>query len=260
MKTFKYVQGNLPILVSMPHSGTLLPAEMVKDMTESALERVDTDWHLDRLYQFAAKRGCSVINPVYSRYVIDLNRADSNQSLYPGSDTTELCPTTQFNRQPIYREGRQPTREQISARINTYWRPFHQQLKDALTTMRQQYGSALLFEAHSIKSVVPRFFDGQLADFNFGSYDKKSCSTQLSELIDCWMPNGYSKVVNGRFQGGYITRHYGKPEESIDTLQLELSQATYLDEDKLSYDENKATKVIIELDKLFEDLQSYCFQ
>ncbi len=235
----------------------LIPDDIASVMTPSALKIIDTDWYMDRIYHFAIEMGCSVLNPRYSRYVIDLNRPENDAPLYPGADTTELCPTTQFDSKPIYIEGKNPDEKDISNRIETYWRPYHEQLKQSLEQMHQQFGYALLFEAHSIKSVVPRFFEGQLADFNFGNFDNKSCSVELTTLVNDWQPKKYSKVVNGRFKGGHITRHYGDPANKIDSLQLELSQATYLDESSLLYNEVKADEVIKTIKDLFKNLQIF---
>jgi len=254
LKILQYHQGSLPILVSMPHNGQQIPDEIAQTMTESALSLVDTDWYMDKVYAFAKELGCHVISPNYSRYVIDLNRPSDDKSLYPGADTTELCPTTQFDSQAIYKEGKQPTSEEIEMRVNLYWMPYHDQLSSALKQILQKHGYALLFEAHSIKSVVPRFFEGQLPDFNFGNYNECSSSKELTELVEEWSPSGYSKVVNGRFKGGYITRNYGDPSNAIDSLQLELSQATYMNESSLEFDKQKASQVIPVIEELFEKL------
>ena len=257
MKTFDVTRGSLPIVVSMPHNGTQIPDYIAANMELHAHRVVDTDWYLDKLYDFAIEMGCNLIKPVYSRYVIDLNRPETNMSLYPGSDTTELCPTTQFDKKPIYLSGKEPTDSEIRERIETFWRPYHDALDDLINETVITKGFCLLFEAHSIKSFVPRFFSGSLPDFNLGTFDTKSCSEGLSMIIEHWKPAGYSKVINERFKGGYITRHYGSPQDNIDSLQLELSQATYLEELTLSYDEEKAAAVKVEIRKLFEKLKHF---
>ncbi len=254
---FEFVKGHRPILISMPHNGIQIPRQLLSSMTESAKEMVDTDWFLDRLYQFAVDNGCYLINPKFSRYVIDLNRPQDDQNLYPGQDTTELCPTTQFDRQPIYLPNRKPTEDAISDRIEKYWKPYHDKLQASLIEIKAKFGAALLFEAHSIKSKVPRFFEGKLPDFNFGDYNHHSCSIELIQKIDEWEPHDYTKVVNGRFKGGYITRAYGEPENNIHALQLELSQATYMTEINLDYNENKANQVQKELVEMFEIFYSF---
>lgn len=250
--SFEFYQGTRPILISMPHNGSQIPEEISSQMQPDALRSVDTDWYLDRLYQFAIDNGCYCINPTFSRYVIDLNRPEDDENLYPGQDTTGLCPTTQFSRAAIYKEGYQPNEDEVARRVEHYWRPYHNQLQSVLERIREKFGAALLFEAHSIKSVVPRFFDGVLADFNFGNNNQLSCSPALIQALENWSCNGYSKVINGRFKGGYITRAYGKPKSNIHSIQLELSQATYMDETRLSFDESKAKKVSKPLTEMFE--------
>ena len=216
-KIFDLQHGQLPILVSMPHNGTAIPQDIQNDMHPYALRVIDTDWYLDKLYSFANDLGCSIISPHYSRYVIDLNRPRNNESLYPGSDTTELCPTSQFDKRPIYLPGKEPTETEIKRRIETYWRPYHDCLEDTLTELVIRHGYVLLFEAHSIKSEVPRFFEGKLPDFNFGNLNGETSSKQINQLLEHWQPQGYTKVVNQRFKGGYITRHYGQPGDNIET-------------------------------------------
>lgn len=260
LATYQLLQGEIPLFVSMPHNGTHIPACVAERMTASARKVVDTDWYLSRLYQFVIAMGCFVIIPSISRYVIDLNRPASNASLYPNADTTELCPTTQFDYQPIYQPQKAPAEEEIRARIAQYWQPYHSQLALTLAEIKKQFGYALLFEAHSIQSKVPRFFEGRLTDFNFGTFDGRSCSAELSSLITDFEPKGYSKIVNGRFKGGYITRHYGNPDNNIESLQLELSQATYLNESTLEYDESKAKQVIVVINTLFESLKKYSIE
>ncbi len=254
--SYSLIKGSLPILISMPHNGIKIPEVIAKTMTPDALEMVDTDWYLDKLYNFALAEGAWMIDPRYSRYVIDLNRSKDNLSLYPGQDTTELCPTSTFDKKPIYHHET-PSESDIQSRVLSYWQPYHSEVKNCLELMKKQYGKALLFEAHSIKSEVPRFFDGKLTDFNFGNYNHMSCSDELTRLIEDWQPNGYSKIINGRFKGGYLTRQYGKPKKGIHSLQLELSQATYMDEPELNYNVSKAERVIKELMLMFNCFKEF---
>jgi N-formylglutamate deformylase len=250
--SYEFIEGTKPILVSLPHNGTVIPEIMLPRMTESAKRLVDTDWFLDQLYGFARDQGCYMICPKYSRYVIDLNRPQNDESLYPGQDTTELCPTSQFDREPIYINAQVPDQSEITQRINDYWIPYHSRLQLVLNELKQKFDGALLFEAHSIKSQVPRFFEGQLPDFNFGNFNNTTCSQELTDLVDSWNPNGYSKVLNARFKGGYITRAYGNPENNIHSIQLELSQATYMNESKLCLEQQKCEEVEPELKGMFE--------
>ncbi|MDQ7050354.1 MAG: N-formylglutamate deformylase [Enterobacterales bacterium] len=257
MKTYELNHGDLPILVSMPHNGTLIPVNLQHRMTTSAKLVKDTDWYLDRLYQFTQTMGLSIIKPIYSRYVIDLNRPSDNQDLYPGQNTTELCPTTQFDLSPIYLQGQLPSQNEINQRVEQYWQPYHRALQHEIGRLVGEHGKCLLFEAHSIASLVPRFFDGQLADFNFGNNKGESSSSDLMQRIENFSTTPYSCVINGRFKGGFITRNYGVPESNIDAIQLELSQATYMHEDNLTYDQDKAERVQKRLSELFQLFKRY---
>jgi N-formylglutamate deformylase len=241
----------------MPHNGTEIPLSIQKTMTHEALKRVDTDWFLNQLYQFAEKMGFYILQPRYSRYVIDLNRSKDNISLYPGQDTTELCPTTTFTHQAIYKKHFVLSNAMIQERIHDYWDPYHHVLQKILKAMRKQLDHVILFEAHSIASKVPRFFDGVLPDFNFGTQDQQTCGSSLNSFITHWQPQGYTKIVNGRFKGGYITRKYANPKKGIHSMQLELSQATYMNESLLSYDIKKAEKLQIQLEDFFISLQAH---
>lgn len=238
------------MLISMPHNGQLIPSDIASSMTDKAKQVPDTDWYMDRLYDFAHALGIAVISPKYSRYVIDLNRGTSGINLYPGANSTELCPTTAFDLSPLYQADNTPNEQEIARRIALYWQPYHQALADTLANMQQQFDRVVLLDAHSILSHVPRFFDGQLPDFNFGSADGASCSEQLMKKVGALDLSPYSVIQNGRFKGGYITRAYGKPAENIHAIQLELSQHTYMDESSNQYNEVKANAVKEKL-KLF---------
>jgi N-formylglutamate deformylase len=229
MAPFKFREGTSPLLVSMPHTGTHLPEHIAGRMTEEALRLPDTDWHLERLYDFLDELGASVLVATHSRYVVDLNRPPDNASLYPGQDTTPLVPIDTFHKQPLYRPGDEPDEAEISERVETYWAPYHLQLESELEKLKQQHGYALLWDAHSIFSVVPRFFRGTLAELNLGTADGRSCGAGIGEALMTKV-QGYSAVLNGRFKGGYITRTYGAPSDNIHAVQLELSEATYMEE------------------------------
>jgi N-formylglutamate amidohydrolase len=215
----------------MPHSGTEL-GPFGTQMTEAAHTLEDTDWHIPELYSFLEDIGASVITARYSRYVIDLNRDPSGVSLYPGQNVTELCPTTTFGEAPIYIEGAAPAAAAVAERVKHFWQPYHDALAAELGRLKSEFGYALLWDAHSIASRVPRFFEGKLPDFNLGTNRGKSCGKGLGEaLLACAerFPK-YSAVLNGRFKGGFITRQYGQPQEGVHAVQLELSQATYMKE------------------------------
>jgi len=255
--SFSLFKGNVPLLISMPHNGEDIPSDIALRMTDTAHRVPDTDWHKDRLYDFAEKLGAYIIKPKYSRYVIDLNRDPKGVDLYPGANSTELCPTTAFDLSPLYLDGQQPDANEINQRINQYWQPYHHALEDTLNEIKSKFGCAVLLEAHSILSHVPRFFEGQLPDFNFGTADGKSCDIALAENIGQLDFSPYTKVVNGRFKGGFITRAYGKPSENIHAIQLELSQDTYMNEDSLSYNDELANQVKPKLKMLVDCLLQF---
>jgi N-formylglutamate deformylase len=243
---FKFRQGRAPLLVSMPHVGTHIPADIASNMTEAALKLPDTDWHLEQLYDFLDELGASVLVATHSRYVIDLNRPSDNANLYPGQDTTGLCPIDTFHKDAIYRAGALPDEAEIRRRVDAYWTPYHAKLSAELQRIRAEHGIAMLWDAHSICSVVPRFFEGRLTDFNIGTASGTSCAPQLGErLLDAARhSSGHSAVLNGRFKGGHITRHYGKPQQNIHAVQLELAEATYMQEDHpYRFDETLANGV-----------------
>ncbi len=248
MPPYRFTQGSLPLLVSVPHAGTELPDDLRSRMTEAALALPDTDWQVDRLYDFLDDLGASAIVASQSRYVVDLNRAPDSRPLYPGASNTELCPTSSFDEAPIYREGQGPSPEEIEARLDTIWRPYHAKIREELTRIKAAHGIAVLWDAHSIRSEVPRFFEGRLPDLNLGTAGGKSASAELTGLLGAVAREaealGYSHAIDGRFQGGYITRSFGAPDASIHAVQLELSQITYMDEDPpYGFREDLADKV-----------------
>ena len=253
-ESYHLIKGTVPLLISMPHNGEEIPADIAKVMTDKGLEVADTDWYMDRLYAFAQQLGAFILVPKYSRYVIDLNRDPDGVDLYPGANSTELCPTTAFDLSSLYQDNLAPNDAQIRQRVIDYWQPYHQILSSTLESIKQQFGQAVLLEAHSIRSEVPRFFTGQLPDFNFGSSDGKSCSSALLEAVTELDYAPYTMVCNGRFKGGYITRAYGQPAKNIHAIQLELSQRTYMDEQAMTYHEEFAQQVQPKLEALVQTL------
>ncbi|NVJ96642.1 MAG: N-formylglutamate deformylase [Alphaproteobacteria bacterium] len=243
----------------MPHSGEEL-GPYAASMTAEALKIADTDWHLPQLYSFLADMDVTVLHAHYSRYVVDLNRDPSGRSLYPGQNVTELCPTTTFEEEPVYRAGEQPHETEQRARVEQYWHPYHAALEAELERVRHIHGYAVLWDAHSIRSVVPRFFDGQLPDFNLGTNDGQSCDEGLAaEVHKAAAASGrYSAVMNGRFKGGFITRKYGQPDKNIHAIQLELSQITYMEESfPFSYLPDDAEKVASDIKSMIEVIMNW---
>jgi N-formylglutamate deformylase len=228
-KPFEFRAGRTPLLVSMPHTGTFIPDWLEGRMTPVALQLPDTDWHLERLYNFLDELGASVLVATHSRYVVDLNRPPDNTNLYPGQDTTPLVPIDTFHKEPLYRPGQEPNEAEIAERVEKYWKPYHTKLGEALSALKERHGYALLWDAHSIFSVVPRFFKGTLTELNLGTADGRSCGAGIGEGL-MKVVSGYGAVLNGRFKGGYITRKYGDPANRVHAVQLELSEATYMEE------------------------------
>ena len=256
-KSYTLIKGSVPLLISMPHNGEEIPADIAAVMTAKGHEIADTDWYMDRLYAFAKQLGAFILIPKYNRYVIDLNRDPEGVDLYPGANNTELCPTTAFDLSPLYQTGCVPTTEQIAERVKNYWQPYHQALATTMQAIKAEFGQAVLLEAHSIRSHVPRFFQGKLPDFNFGNADGKSCAPELMSALAGVDYAPYTMVCNGRFKGGYITRAFGKPSKGFHAIQLELSQYTYMDEQTMSYDENLAQQVQVKLTALVKTLIAF---
>jgi N-formylglutamate deformylase len=253
MAPFEFRAGRTPLLVSMPHTGTHVPRPLRVRMTEHAKLLPDTDWHLERLYDFLDELGASVLVATHSRYVVDLNRPPDNANLYPGQDTTPLVPVDTFHRQPLYRPGQEPDRAEIAERVQAHWKPYHSRLSHELERLQKQHGYALLWDAHSIFSEVPRFFSGKLTELNLGTADGRSCGIGIGEGL-MQRVSGYGAVLNGRFKGGYITRTYGDPAKGIHAVQLELSEATYLNEfSPFEFREDLAVRLRPQLRALVEE-------
>jgi N-formylglutamate deformylase len=232
METYTLLRGDAPLLISLPHDGCMLPNELVPRLTPGARAVPDTDWQVSRLYAFAGELGASMLIPRYSRYVVDLNRPPDDLSLYPGQNTTGLCPTVRFTGEPVYQPGEAPAEDEIRRRVDRYWQPYHAALREELARLRADFGRVVLWEGHSIASRLPFLFDGRLPALNLGTAGGSSCSAWLQERLSavCASQADYDWVINGRFKGGYITRHYGCPDEGVQAVQLELAQACYLDE------------------------------
>ncbi|PWK87624.1 N-formylglutamate deformylase [Fulvimonas soli] len=246
MDTYTLERGTAPLLISLPHDGSHIPDDLAARMRPRARRAPDTDWHVGRLYAPLARAlGASLLRPLASRYVIDLNRPADGHALYPGRRETGLVPTLGFDGEPIYLDGAEPDAAETQRRVNDYWQPYHRALQQELARLHAEHGRVVLWEGHSIRSRVPMLFDGVLPDFNLGTADGASCTAALQRrLADALAAQSdYSHVVNGRFKGGYITRAYHRVEEGIQAVQLELAQHRYMDEESFAYDEAKAPAV-----------------
>ena len=241
-EVFELHRGTAPLLVSLPHDGTALPDEIAARLTAQARAVPDTDWHVARLYGFARELGASMLVPRFSRYVVDLNRSEDDVSLYPGQNTTGLCPIVRFSGDPVYLAGQEPSEDEVRARVERYWRPYHDALRAELDRIRAAHGRVVLWEGHSIRGELPFLFDGRLPDLNLGTAAGASCSQALQARLEALLAaqDDYDFVVNGRFKGGHITRHYGDPANGVEAVQLEISQRVYMDENTQAYEESRA--------------------
>lgn len=246
METFTLTRGNVPLLISLPHNGSYIPDALAKRMHSAARRSPDTDWHVSQLYEpLAQELGASLLKPVASRYVIDLNRPADGHALYPGRRETGLVPTIGFDGEPLYLDGQEPDADEIRQRVDTWWRPYHQALTQEIARLTSEHGRIVLWEGHSIRSHVPMLFEGRLPDFNLGTVDGASCGADLQWSLTNVMEaqSRYDFVLNGRFKGGYITRQYGRPDEGVQAVQLELAQCQYMNEESFAWDVTKAPMV-----------------
>jgi len=263
MTSFRLSQGRTPLLISLPHVGTEIPAELHSRLQPRALASEDTDWHLERLYApLAEALGASLIVPRHSRYVVDLNRPPDDTALYPGAGGTGLVPTRFFTDEPLYLDGAEPDAAERLQRRERYWLPYHRALNAELQRLKALHGRALLFDGHSIRSELPWLFEGILPGLNLGTADGASCAPgitqRLGELLAAQAR--HSQVVNGRFKGGFITRHYGRPAEHVHAVQLEMCQRCYMDEaadPRGAFDEARADELRPLLRQMLEALLAW---
>jgi N-formylglutamate deformylase len=225
------VRGDAPLILSIPHAGVEIPAAIACTLVSPWLARRDADWWTDRLYDFGDSLGATVVRTSMSRTVIDVNRDPFGASLYPGQATTELCPTTTFDGDPLYRTDAEPNAAAVAARRETYYLPYHAALADEIKRLKKLHERIVLYDCHSIRSRIPRLFDGELPNFNLGTNNGASCAPALTAAVErVCDATPYSRVTNGRFKGGYITRHYGCPEKGVHALQMELACRSYMSE------------------------------
>lgn len=238
---FAFSPGSGPLLISIPHDGRYIPPEIANGMTAVGKAIPDTDWNVVRLYSFAGELGASVLTANWSRYVVDLNRSASDEALYVGQVSSGLCPAASFAGESVYLSGKQPDEREKRARVKAYWRPYHEKIAATLVEIKARFGYALLWDAHSIPGELPLLFPGRLPDLNIGSNDGQSCGEEIEAAVTgVAKASSHSSVLNGRFKGGYITRQYGKPDQDVHAVQLELAQRCYMDEKSLRYNESAA--------------------
>jgi N-formylglutamate deformylase len=251
---FELHPGDVPVLISLPHVGTVVPPEIAADWTDKAKTLPDTDWHLGELYAFACQLDVGILQARLSRYVVDVNRPPDDLPLYHDKHYTELCPTRMFTGEPIYRAGRTPDAAEVARRRERYWQPYHDALERELARLQARHGYVILWEGHSIKSRLPWLFEGTLPDLNLGTASGASCAPQLRQAMCAALAaqKEFSYVADDRFKGGYITRHYGRPEQGRHAVQLEMAWSCYMRDEAPPYriDPERAGRLIPMLEKL----------
>lgn len=231
MSWLSVTRGEAPLIVSLPHTGTDIPDGFGNGLVSPWLSRKDADWWIERLYGFAEMIGATVIRTAISRTVIDVNRDPSGKSLYPGQATTDLCPITTFDGEQLYKPGLDPSADDIALRRSTFFDPYHDAIATEIARLRTRHQRVVLYDCHSIRSVIPRLFEGTLPHINFGTNSGASCDAMLErEIGQLFSESGFSYVANGHFKGGYITRHYGQPPNGVHALQVELACRGYMHE------------------------------
>ena len=244
MINLEITRGSSPLVLGLPHTGTQIPTDCLESLNETGRAMADTDWHIHSLYEGLLEGVTTVRTPIH-RYVIDVNRDPSGESLYPGQNTTGLCPLTDFDGQSIYLEGQEPDAAEVERRRVAYHAPYHAALQAELERVKAFHGFAILYDCHSIRSQIAFLFDGTLPDFNIGTNLGTTCALGIETTVAgiCAKADGYTTITNGRFKGGYITRHYGAPASGVHALQLEIAQRAYMDEDSREFDVSAATRL-----------------
>lgn len=250
-------RGDSPLILAQPHGGTDIPDAIAAKLNANGELLADTDWHIDRLYD-GLLPDATIVRARFHRYVIDANRDPAGNSLYPGQNTTALVPLTDFDGLPIWRE--EPTVADIAVRLKSFHQPYHAAIKAEIERVRSRHGFAILYDCHSIRSVIPFLFEGTLPDFNIGTNDTTSCAREIETAVTalCRKATGYTSIANGRFKGGWTTRHYGRPRENIHAMQMELAQSAYLVEERapFCYDERKAARLRRHLGNILHQLKN----
>ncbi len=259
MQPVDVFHGDGPVVLGVPHAGTFVPDDIKARFNDTGLKLADTDWHVDRLYSDLLP-GATMVKANFHRYVIDANRDPEGVSLYPGQNTTTLCPTTDFDGRPIYQSGMELETGEIEARRLAWHAPYHAALQAEMERVRAKHGVAILYDCHSIRSVVPFLFEGTLPDFNTGTNNGTTCASAIeAAVVACTQAaEGYTSILNGRFKGGWTTRHYGRPAEGFHAIQMELAQKTHLatEDTPFAYDEAKADRLRTHLKDILSALEN----
>lgn len=256
MSFLEITRGESPLVLGLPHTGTELPENIAKKLNETGRAKADTDWHIHELYDGLVP-DTTTVRTLIHRYAIDVNRDPTGASLYPGQNTTTLCPITDFDGLPIYQDGAEPDAAEIENRRQLYHSPYHKALSAELERVKAIHGFAILYDCHSIRSQIPFLFEGVLPDFNIGTDGGRTCAPSIEALVEhrCHSVTGYSTVLNGRFKGGWTTRHYGRPGDGLHVIQMELAQSTYmLEHPPWTYDTHIAARLRPHLKLVLEEL------
>ncbi|RCK45273.1 N-formylglutamate amidohydrolase [Thalassospira profundimaris] len=262
MRVFDVEQGSSPVILAFPHTGTDVPDDICEKLNDNGKILADTDWHIHRLYD-GLLPGVTTVRALFHRYVIDANRDPSGQSLYPGQNTTGLVPVTDFDGNPIWQDGQEPDANEVSRRQQQFHTPYHAALKAEIARVKAIHGVAVLYDCHSIRSHIPFLFDGKLPDFNIGTDNGTTCEPRIEQAVVgvCGNAAGFTSVLNGRFRGGWTTRHYANPAQNIHTVQMELAQSTHLarEEPPFDYDETVAAPLRAHLKTILQNIEKIAF-
>jgi len=255
---FEVRQGTSPVILGFPHTGTNVPPAIWDRLNDNGKILADTDWHIHTLYD-GLLADATTVRATFHRYVIDANRDPDGSSLYPGQNTTGLIPESDFDGKAIWRQGEEPTPDDIAARLADFHAPYHAALSAEIERVKAIHGIAVLYDCHSIRGDIPFLFEGRLPDFNIGTDMGKTCAPEIeaSTIAIARAAEGYTSILNGRFKGGWTTRYYGKPETGVHAIQMELAQATHLTTEALpfAYDEDKADKLRVHLKSILSRIE-----
>lgn len=256
-------RGSSPVILGFPHTGTFVPDDIRAKLNDTGRKLTDTDWHVHELYRGLLPEATTV-RATFHRYCLDANRDPSGASLYPGQNTTGLIPLTDFDNNPLWIEGQEPDEAETARRVERFHRPYHAALVAEISRVKAAHGVAVLYDCHSIRSVCPFLFEGRLPDFNIGTDNGRTCHPPIEREVSaiCSAAEGYTTVVNGRFRGGWTTRHYGRPENGVHAIQMELAQATHLKSETLpfDYDAGKAEPLRAVLRQILQRIEALALE
>jgi formiminoglutamase len=250
------IAGDGPVILGVPHAGSDIPEDLLARLNDRGRELADTDWWVDRLYEDLLP-GATLVKALFHRYVIDANRDPEGASLYPGQNTTALCPTTDFDGAPIWQPGEAPGPDEIEARRVAYHAPYHDALATEIERIKARHGVAVLYDCHSIRSHIPYLFEGELPALNIGDNQGATCAPAARKAaVEAAQASGFTSVLNGRFKGGWTTRHYGRPSDGVHALQMEIAQSAYMvEEPPWTYRDDLAERLRPHLKTLLECLE-----